>query len=210
MQKPLHYFIGEGILIVFSILLALGVNEWRIRASEADALRDAVQDVAAELAENKAALEGVPAYQREVANLLYAKAAELRKSGDAIDQTPFEIFLSLEGLKPSFLGIESPMQNVSWQTAKDRNVVARLKYETAKELAATYDQQDTGVWSLVIAMGNEFSNREMHIAEEQAAMLMSVASQFNEVASRIETLSWRIDRSLKALNEDYPELLEED
>ena len=100
MKKPISYFLGEGVLIVFSILLALGVNEWRVHTGEVAEEKKAVADIVAELDENRALFDGIPDYHRAIGQSLMEQINSLE---DEDTRTPMEIFKATEGLRPNVI-----------------------------------------------------------------------------------------------------------
>jgi hypothetical protein len=204
MNKPISHFLGEGLLIVFSILLALGANEWRTQANEARNLKKAVTDLSVEISENLTLLEGLPEYHRLIGQGLRQSAEGLRESDADHSKTPVELIMELDGLRPILLGYPGHLQSVSWQTAKDRNIIAQLDYETAKALSATYDEQLVAINSMMRKIGDEFSNIDMYEAQNQEAVLSALSATFFEFAAREETLIYLFEKNLKILNEQYP------
>ena len=203
MNKPISYFIGEGLLIVFSILMALGVNEWRVRNGQHAEEHKAVADIAAELVENRALLDGLPDYHRSVGNALNQLAQDLGSAETADPRTPIELFMSLDNLRPSVI-IQQPPQDVSWQTAKDRGVAARFDYETAKTLSLAYDSQMSSVNDVYEEVNRSLIRPDMYKAQDQDAALGPLIALFYEMSAREVGLMERIDQSLAALREDYP------
>ncbi|GEM_PF-1900154 len=203
MNKPWHYFLGEGFLIVFSILLALGVNEWRQRSGQYAEEQKAVADIAVELLENQKLLEGVPDYHRAVAADLNKAVRALSNPEAEETRTPIEIFMGLESLQPTVIIKQGP-QDVSWQTAKDRGVVARFEYDTAKTLSLTYDALLPGINDLYEEISRSLIRYEMYKAEDQAAALGPLVALFFELSARESVLISQLDKSLAELREDYP------
>ncbi|MEQ8934382.1 MAG: hypothetical protein RIE56_01150 [Amphiplicatus sp.] len=199
MKKPVGYFLGEGVLIVFSILLALGVNEWRVRAGEAAEERKATADIAAELTENRALLDGLPDYHREIGQALSAVAGGLDPDEA---RTPMEIFSNLDMLQRSVIISRLP-QNVAWQIAKDRGVTARFDYETAKALALVYNQQENVV-STYDKLSDLLIRPEMFAARDQTSTLAPLGAAFSELAARELALINLLNESAVRLNGEAP------
>ncbi len=205
MKKPISYFLGEGVLIVFSILLALGVNEWRVRSGEHAEEKKAVADIAEELRENKALLDDIPGYHRSIGQSLFETVGTLEE-GDT--RTPLDIFLSTEGLRSTII-IQRWPQDVSWQVAKDRGVVGRFDYDTAKMLSITYDSQLKSVLSLFDKISELLSRPEMFSARDQGSVLSPLAATFLELAAREEMLLDLMDKTVSDLGEEYPKIVKQ-
>lgn len=202
MKKPISYFLGEGVLIVFSILLALGVNEWRVRSGEHAEEKKAIADIVEELQENKALFDGLPDYHRSIGQSLLGKINTLE---DEDTRTPVEIFRATEGLRANVIIRRLP-QDVSWSVAKDRGVVGRFDYDTAKSLSITYDNQLDSVTDLFDNLSGLLAQPSMFETSGQRSALAPLATTFLELAAREEMLLILIDKSIADLTEKYPHL----
>lgn len=65
-ESPLFRILLESALIVLSILLALGVNEWRENRRDAERRASALADLRAEIAASREAVERTLPYHREI------------------------------------------------------------------------------------------------------------------------------------------------
>ena len=204
MSKPISHFLGEGLLIVFSILLALGANEWRTHSNDARNLKRAVADLSAEISENLILMEGLPEYHRMIGIGLSQSVEELRKNPEEHSKTPIQLMMKLDGLRNTLLGFSAPLQSVSWQTAKDRGIVAQLDYDTAKALSATYDEQLADISTMMYQIGGGLGDIKMHKAQDQEAILTALSANFFEFAAREESLIYLLEKSQKILHEQYP------
>ena len=204
--KALKGFAREGFLIIVSILVALGVNEWRIHIKQQAELRDAVVDIHQELADNLALIDGTADYQRRVAQAI-AQQAE----GELLDRTPMDVMLtvvrSVAGEKNSFVGIDGAFQNVSWEIAKDRGVVARMDYDTAKRISFVSDTILPGLMTFYIDVANSMTSAKLHIPRDQRATLLELSGRMQEAAGRTEYLEEFIVDAQDALRADYPDLI---
>lgn len=198
MDRSVGYFARESALIVFSILAALGVNEWRMRAAASADERQAYAAVHAELADNLELLDGLPQYHAEVAAALRAKITDFAANPPAEGATPMDVFTSLEILHPAII-IDRLPQDVSWELAKSRGAAARFDYETARALSIIYDGQQDGVLPLIDDIAALLARPEMFLARDHAAALAPIAAQFAELASREETLVAYLEKEIAAM-----------
>lgn len=205
MGKPVSRFLGEGVLIVFSILLALGVNEWRTRISDAQELNRIAADISKEIGDNLALLDGLPDYHRMIGRGLHQISLRLRDGGAGSGKTAVELFMELDNLRSVLLGLHSPLQSVSWRIAKDRDVIAQLDYETAKVLSTTYDEQLNRVMAMLFSLSDSLSEPVMHKASDQAYILAALAATFQELAAREDYLVRLLEESHSILRANYPE-----
>ena len=204
MKKGIKHYFGDGLLIVFSILLALGVNEWRSKANENAELKRAVQDLSVEISSNLATLDGIADYHRAVAVSTQKLASDIRTGGEDIPETPFELFVSQDVLKPSILGINRPPSGLTWQIAKDRGIVGRFDHAVVKDFSQSYDLMENMI-SYYSNLADSFGTVDLHLPENQSAHLSVLSNKFQEMAAREDFLVFTLERNLKILEEKYPE-----
>ncbi len=204
MKKSASYFLGESLLIIFSILLALSGNEWRERYNEGQALKSSVSDLSIEIRDNLALLEGIPDYHRMIAHSLRQSIEAMEENGDSASKMPIELLMAQENLRPTMLGFSTSLQSGSWQMAKDRGIVERLDYDTAKLLFVTYDQQLSSVNEQMFELADRFTEPEMYSRRDQEAILAALSATFMELASREENLIYLLEKNLERLQQQYP------
>lgn len=120
-------FIIEALLIVFSVLLALAVNEWRAEKARAQEAQTALQAIHSELEANGE--EFKEAYQHHSAKqdtLMY-----YRKQ----DETPPLQLLSGGLFNPATIN------NTAWEMAKQSGIIDYFDYELVLDLSALYQRQ---------------------------------------------------------------------
>jgi hypothetical protein len=133
----------ESVLIVFSILLALFVDEWRDQR-HLDEQRDrALSDIHSEIVLNLAAVDVVVDYHRTVRDSL---GALLQRLGtDRAGASAWEL---AQGAAPA--GIQRPgVTGIAWQTAAASEAVALLDIGLTNRLGSLYDIQAKGVESTI-------------------------------------------------------------
>lgn len=205
MSKPLGYVARESALIIFSILAALGVNEWRMRAAAEAEEREAYAAVYAELSENLKILEGLPAYHGSIAKALYESMEAASAPGAAETRTPMRIFTSIEFLRPATV-IEQMPQSVAWDLAKQRGAAARFDYDAARRLSLIYDTQQASVIELYRDAFDVLVRPEMFLARDQGATLAPLVALFEELAAREVTMVDLLKKEIAAMREENPKL----
>lgn len=205
MNKSVGYFARESALIIFSILAALGVNEWRMRAAAEAEERTARATVLEELSGNLALLEEMPGYHRDIAKALFHSMSEAQAPGAAETRTPMQIFTAIEFLRPATV-IEQMPQGVAWDLAKQRGAAARFEYDEARKLSLIYDSQQTSVLELYRDAFDLMVRPEMFIARDQGATLAPLVALFEEMSAREETLVQLLRDETQALRARHPKL----
>jgi hypothetical protein len=119
----------ESVLIVFSILLALGLDQWK-EDQEIEALVNrSVASFEREILANKLRLEDVSAYHRGLEQVLR------QQSEDSARRSVKEFRDVMAALEPpAFL-------SSAWQTALATGGLGRMNYELVSALSLTYGMQ---------------------------------------------------------------------
>lgn len=180
--------LGEALLIVLSVLLALGVDEWRDSHDRSARAVVALTSIEAEVRDNLRSVEAARANHLLMRDSLERYAA-------ARQPLPARIYLH---------GIFNPaaIQATSWESARETGATSEFPYELLVELSRTYDTQgryrtlgDALVQDLMgdvrrfgmdevlrdhpagfIALEEDFSNREARLIEAYQDVLRSLGS----------------------------------
>lgn len=122
----------ESLLIVFSILLALAVDEWREDRQTQKRVDQALESFAGEIQRNREAVARVLPYHER----LQGHFRKLARSGTA---RSIRDMMSMEGFKGF-----SPVtfESSAWRTAVATGVLTNLDFKTASLLSRLYTAQD--------------------------------------------------------------------
>ncbi|MFN7119612.1 MAG: hypothetical protein ACK4TA_22640 [Saprospiraceae bacterium] len=134
-------FLFESALIVFSILLALLLNQWREYGKGATQRSKALGMIIKELEHNSTQLKRVAPYHQEVSALLDSISKVPVASSPMAGQTTLEVIA-----KPLRYGINPPeLQTTAWRTAQLSGTVSLFDEATIYVLANVYELQEKGV-----------------------------------------------------------------
>lgn len=122
----------ESLLIAFSILAALAVDEWREERQTRKRVAQTLESFAVELQENQRNLEKLTVYhervQKEIGRL--NREGAFQKASDL-------------GKIPDFHGFTPPRpKDAAWRTALGTGGLAELDFETASLLSSVYIYQE--------------------------------------------------------------------
>ncbi len=131
----------ESVLIVFSILLALVINEWRADQKLESDKEKILESIVLELENNLKSLRAVMSYHKKVAQ----KMGEILSQKNVIDvlgkKNGIELFFQY-----SEDGFQEPrVQANAWQTAQLSGILSQFDNETIYRLSALYELQEEGV-----------------------------------------------------------------
>jgi hypothetical protein len=130
-------YLGESLLIIFSVLLALIVTEYLNRLHENENTKETIKSLVAELKHNKIALQEIKDYNGSV----------MRRTDSALANTTIETAIvnndefHLNKLAPAGV-IFRYLDNAAWTVAKANNISAKLDIETVALLTKVYQDQE--------------------------------------------------------------------
>ncbi|MCJ7589982.1 MAG: hypothetical protein MUO51_01355 [Woeseiaceae bacterium] len=121
--------IFESALITVSILLALGLDEWRENRQTDATIRQAISSFLSEIRRNRASVEDAAPFNRG----LYEVIDQRQKSGDIKTLSDFVVIL--DSYSPVAL------QSTAWETALATGSLAKMDYALVTALSLTYGLQ---------------------------------------------------------------------
>jgi hypothetical protein len=120
----------ESILIVVSILVALGLDSWREERNDEEFVRTALSNFKIEIQRNQARIEDAAPFNKGLRTVL----SQHYSVGD-ID-TVDEFVMMVEIYSPAAL------QSTAWDTALATGSLAKMEYSLVSALSLTYNLQD--------------------------------------------------------------------
>ncbi len=121
--------IFESALITVSILLALGLDEWRENRETEETLRQARSNFLSEVRQNKARVDDAAPFNRGLHNVIDQRS----KKGDIHSMSDFV------GIMNSYSPVV--LQTTAWETALATGSLARMDYALVSTLTNTYGAQ---------------------------------------------------------------------
>ena len=129
MSVWLPQVIFESALIVVSILVALGLDEWRENRQDILVIRHALASFAIEIQQNKFRVEDAAPFNQGLKNVLATHYVD-----DDVDTV--DAFVTMvESYSPVVL------HSTAWETALATGSLAKMKYELVSALSLTYSLQ---------------------------------------------------------------------
>ncbi|MGB5246594.1 MAG: hypothetical protein WBN34_08595 [Woeseia sp.] len=121
--------IFESALITLSILLALGLDEWREDRQNEEMIEQAMYNFLIEIRQNKARVDDAAPFNRGLSDVLRRRHAE-----GGIASTS-EFVSIMESYSPAVL------QSTAWETALATGSLAKMDYNLVTALSLTYNLQ---------------------------------------------------------------------
>jgi len=120
----------ESALIVISILVALGLDEWREKREDAETARQALSNFISEVQRNQARVDDAAPFNKGLLEVLKG-----RYEGSGIDSVD-EFVIMVESYTPLVL------QSTAWETALATGSLAKMEYNLVSALSLTYSLQN--------------------------------------------------------------------
>jgi hypothetical protein len=169
----------ESVLIIFSVLLALLLNEYRGQLKEEQQKKLAMQMVTIELKSNLQALNEWRPYHEKVLNNLN-QALNKNATNSALFNKNGEMIWSL---MPSGV-VQGVIDDGSWQTLKSSNVSSIIDFNTLFTLSKLYKHQAQGVETTLNHILTILSARESLEEKNQRSTIILLRNAFNEMVSQ--------------------------
>ena len=169
----------ESGLIVFSVLLALFLNEYRTVLKEAELKRTALANVRQEIANNMGILdEWIPYHESVVQNLQEALDDEAIRAGMISNRR-----INFGMVMPGGI-VQQLIQRTSWEALRNVNIISNLDYGDVLALSKIYDLQEEGVQQTIRIILAELSSREAQQIDKIEETLLILRNSFAELVSQ--------------------------
>ena len=171
--------IFESILIIFSVLLALFLNEYRGQLKENQQKELVIKIVKIELKSNLEILnEWRPYHEKVLNNLNEALNSNSTNSTLFTEKGVFTWSLMPNGV------VQRVIDNGSWQTLKSSSISSTIEFNTMFTLSQLYKQQAQGVESTLNRILKIISARESLEQKNQRSTIILLRNTFNEMVSQ--------------------------
>jgi hypothetical protein len=189
--------IFESILIIFSVLLALFLNEYRGQLKENQQKELVIKIVKIELKSNLEILnEWRPYHEKVLNNLNEALNSNSTNSTLFTEKGVFTWSLMPNGV------VQRVIDNGSWQTLKSSSISSIIEFNTMFTLSQLYKQQAQGVESTLNRILKIISARESLEEKNQRSTIILLRNTFNEMVSQEIFLIKKYEQALIEIEKD--------
>jgi|TARA_B110000093_G_C12813967_1_gene343994 hypothetical protein len=189
--------IFESILIIFSVLLALFLNEYRGQLKENQQKELVIKIVKIELKSNLEILnEWRPYHEKVLNNLNEALNSNSTNSTLFTEKGVFTWSLMPNGV------VQRVIDNGSWQTLKSSSISSTIEFNTMFTLSQLYKQQAQGVESTLNRILKIISARESLEQKNQRSTIILLRNTFNEMVSQEIFLIKKYEQALIEIEKD--------
>ena len=163
----------ESMLIVVSILVALGLDEWRSDRQDAENIEHALSNFISEIQQNRARVEDAAPFNQGLHHVL-SRRQEVR----AIESVATFINI-IDSYSPVVL------QSTAWETALATGALARMDYNLVSALSLTYSLQDR--YQQVSQIGKAQMTSPQNLSQDKLELAVYNAIRYLDDVTRMET-----------------------
>ena len=129
-------YLGESLLIIFSVLLALIMTEYISNLREKENTKNTLDNIIAELRHNKNAIQEMNRYNLQVLTNIDSALVNKKLQDDLVSNDEFHLkVIAPQGVLYRYL------DNEAWTIAKNNNVMSKVDGETIILLTKVYEDQ---------------------------------------------------------------------
>ena len=190
-------YVGESLLIIFSVLLALGLTEYINNLHEKGETKDLINNIRTELITNKQREADQYAYQLRVLNTIDSAVNDPALQKRIVSDDEFHLNLvAPHGVLYRYL------DDVAWEVAKNHNISAKISFKTTSLLTHIYADQ-ARIMKVEDEIAKVILSREARKQENIHATLVLIKDNYRGWAvGRAPGLLKQYDEAIKLLDTD--------
>jgi len=185
--------ITESALIIFSVLLALIISEWRNNYNQKLQTEKIISNIKEEIIENQKFIQTVIPYHEEV-----NKKIGMVGKTDSIPNQLFMEIITEAAPKGIFQG---SFKDIAWTVANTGQISNRITLKKSTILYEVYEQQK-GVNSTIQRTYDFLTSREVHRKELLDENVTVFKLLFNELTTQEKQLNYFYQNAIETLNEN--------
>ena len=196
-RRGLKDYVGESLLIIFSVLLALFLTELFNTMHDRQHTREIVAGLKEEIGENYRMEKEQYAYHLQIVRSIDSALA------NPVLEKQFIVngVIQLDRIIPNGVMLHD-LNDIAWQVAKQNNIISKIDLQTYGLLADIYSNQER-IKNTEPEIANVLLSRESRSAENNRITLILIKDNYKGWAiGRAPDLLEKYQKALKALNEE--------
>jgi hypothetical protein len=181
MQSLKKYFF-EGILIVFSVLFALFIDNYAQRLKVEKQKNLAIERIKLELSQNQKIAKGWLVHHgkilERIKNLMKLPKDSLKKE---FSKDNYLTFALLSGGKPV---TNELLSSTAWETAKSTAIIEEFDFQMIESLTRAYEHQNFLTDKTLNGIVNTYFERDSHELKNIDSTLKQFLIRFNELTAQ--------------------------
>lgn len=198
MSSTFKRYLGEGLLIVFSVLFALFINKLVDDSKTQDKKEIAISGISNELYRNQAIIQRWKKHHISIQNrtdeLLKGKKTDLRDSLESYEY----LNLSLLTNEQSF--VDAIITNTAWESAKSTGIISEFDFETTQKLTHVYAMQDVLMDRTLMEIIDLYFDSDSHDLSQLDKTLLLLQLRLSELVGQEYLMEELYAKAIKALD----------
>ena len=197
MKSNLKKYLGEGLLIVFSVLFALFINKAFEDYKTNQKVTIAKESITKELYRNQAIINRWKEKHITIENRI-SGMIENKEDSLNVELKKYNFF-NLMVLTNNKSLIDELLINTAWQSAKTTGIISEFDYETIQELTSVYNIQEFQTDKTLMKIINYLNDTETHNLDNLDKTLVQFELKFHELTGQEEMMSVLYKRTIEEL-----------
>jgi len=173
-------YVGESLLIVFSVLLALFLTEYFGKVHDKENTRSLLKEVVQELSENRRSIQEMKQYNLLILANIDSSLADKNRIAKIVSNDEFNLKIIIpEGALYRY------MKSEAWSVAKSNNIIQKLDFQTLALLTRVYGDLDR-MMKVEEEVAKVYFSRESRDPRQVHASLILIRDIYH---------AWAVDRS---------------
>lgn len=173
-------YIGESLLIVFSVFLALFFTEVINSQHEKNETKELIHNIRTELIRNKQYTAEQYTYDQKVLKLIDSALTNPQFQKRIVSDDEFHLnYIAPAGVLYRYL------DNIAWDVAKSHNILSKIDFKEASLLTRIYDEQSR-IMKVEDEVAKVMFNSESRKTQNAHATLMLIRDNYH---------AWAVDRA---------------
>jgi hypothetical protein len=190
-------YLGESLLIIFSVLLALFATEYINKQHEKENTKAILTSIVAELKHNKIAIQQMQEYNLKVLATIDSVLANKSAQNALVSNNEFRLqIIAPDGVLYRYL------DNEAWTIAKNNNIMSKIDVQSASILSKVYEDQDR-ITKVEDEIAKIIFDRESRNPAQVNTTLILIRDVYHGWAvDRVPALLPRIDSAINKITEN--------
>lgn len=197
MQSLKKYFF-EGILIVFSVLFALFIDNYAQRLKVEKQKKLAIERIKLELSQNQKIAKGWLVHHgkilERIKNLMKLPDDSLKKEFSKDNYLTFELLTNGKSFNNDLLS------STAWETAKSTGIIEEFDFELIESLTLMYEFQNILITTTLNGIVNTYFERDSHEFKNLDSTLKQFLIRFNDLTAQERFLLKIYEKTSPKLN----------
>jgi hypothetical protein len=197
--RDLREYLGESLLIIFSVLLALVLTEYINNLHEKSQTRELMENIKNELVKNKQLEVAQYAYQQGVIKRIDSAINDPALQRKIIANGEFHYEYIFSGNHGVLYG---DLSKVAWEVAKSQNIFPKIDIKLVERLTSIYDDQER-IGKLEDKIGGIFLSYESRKESNARQTLILMRDNYKGWAvDRAPGLIMQYDAAIKEIGDE--------